>query len=417
MNLDPCKDIFELVWNLFEETDKEDFQKTLKDLDFEAIGNLLKITAELIENESHNSIKFALLLSFKKGILDFAISAFPLLKMKPFLVVFYLIYRNSCILWNVFVYCCLTLDMILNTLPTDDDEENWLADDLEKAYSIFEYLVKWINWKIVENGDLEYYETYFQDYNSIERYGGYNGRKRVMSSIGGDMLAFIARKAKTKSICLVMDSLTEIIPLLNVDHFVVFWLFYQKIEGPISPLMDSTTSEQRYFFLLNYEYPTVVTPVTPGRLSFSGSPNTIKMDLEENWKLVSEAFCVELGRRFKISAQEGDQFLPKSCSISDDLYEVTWKFHKYAINELSVIVRVLHFTPTAFSNIMKLPKIENIVVIQTCLFQWAQGTKEIKSKGRQVLNQIPKEMLDDAVSNFEIVSHLELVKGYLNIPF
>jgi hypothetical protein len=62
--------------------------------------------------------------------------------------------------------------VILNSLSIVSNEEltfAWFDDDLEKAYSIFEYIVRWINWKVVSNGDEAYYETYFSNYGRQER--------------------------------------------------------------------------------------------------------------------------------------------------------------------------------------------------------------------------------------------------------
>lgn len=63
--------------------------------------------------------------------------------------------------------------VILNTLSVSKKEEltfAWFDDDFEKAYSIFEYILRWINWKVISDGDESYYETYFSDYERHERY-------------------------------------------------------------------------------------------------------------------------------------------------------------------------------------------------------------------------------------------------------
>ena len=81
--------------------------------------------------------------------------------------------------------------MIINSISLHHDgnggadgTKGWFTDDFGKVYSIFEYIVRWINWKIDESsGDEYYYETYFHDYGRLER-------KKVMSSIGTDMLKF-----------------------------------------------------------------------------------------------------------------------------------------------------------------------------------------------------------------------------------
>jgi hypothetical protein len=97
-------ELFSLVWGLFEEREFTDFQTKLQDLDFGELRKLLQITAQSLALESSNSIKFALLLSFKKAILDFAINSYPLLELKPFLVIHFLNHASRiCIQWNASV--------------------------------------------------------------------------------------------------------------------------------------------------------------------------------------------------------------------------------------------------------------------------------------------------------------------------
>lgn len=113
--------------------------------------------------------------------------------------------------------------VILNSTSTDLQPHAWFDDDLGKAYSIYEYIVRWINWKVTgDSGDELYYETYFIDYDRQER-------KRIMTLIGADMLRFIETHPRVQSIEMVNESLTEIVPLLESDHLVILWKFYGKL--------------------------------------------------------------------------------------------------------------------------------------------------------------------------------------------
>jgi hypothetical protein len=105
------------------------------------------------------SINFALLLSFKKLIIDFIIQSWTLEELKitlPFL------HPMEC------VY------MLIYSLSLSEEEKQlrcWFdKEQIAKAYEIFEYIVRWINWKVSDNGDAFYYETYFHDYDRNERY-------------------------------------------------------------------------------------------------------------------------------------------------------------------------------------------------------------------------------------------------------
>lgn len=108
------------------------------------------------------SIKFALLLSFKRMFLDCLLKTLTTDKFKD--IVPYLHPME-----------CVYLIISSLSLQTHDDMETseWFTNDFGQAYNIFVYIVRWMNWKVDESvGDEFYYETYFHDYGKMERYLG-----------------------------------------------------------------------------------------------------------------------------------------------------------------------------------------------------------------------------------------------------
>jgi hypothetical protein len=124
--------------------------------------------------------------------------------------------------------------VLVNSISTSSSEDiqhsHWFNDDSGKAYLVFEYIVRWINWKIEDGGADEcYYETYFKDYGRQERLHIFDYRKRIMSSIGGDMLNYILNYPQSNATDRVVKSLKEIVPLLDNEILLVFWVFFGKL--------------------------------------------------------------------------------------------------------------------------------------------------------------------------------------------
>jgi hypothetical protein len=155
--------IYNMIWSLFEtneicqEPESGQINMMLSELNEWQIKQLINEICEAIHNEPNDSINFALLLSFKKSCLDCIIQHWSL---DQFQLLVPDLHPMEC------VY------VILNSISISSNEEltfQWFDDDFVKAFSIFEYIVRWINWKVASNGDEAYYETYFATYGRQER--------------------------------------------------------------------------------------------------------------------------------------------------------------------------------------------------------------------------------------------------------
>ena len=272
--------------------------------------------------------------------------------------------------------------MIINSISLHHDgnggadgTKGWFTDDFGKVYSIFEYIVRWINWKIDESsGDEYYYETYFHDYGRLER-------KKVMSSIGTDMLKFII--AHPKSHENVMNSLPEIVKLLESEHLLTFWLFMQKLVETNSgsdfismePFYDNLSGDQLRYFLLGA---TSDAPTTTTRASIASSQETKKIEMDHLSDFV-ESLIDHIASRYTFSTRTGDAFFGQNLDIlSKKLYPECIGLVQTIINSspfsLAPLINLMArlTTTDAFNNIIESEAFsDKVVVAKSLLVYWS----------------------------------------------
>ncbi|KAJ3251573.1 hypothetical protein HK103_002252 [Boothiomyces macroporosus] len=149
------QNILSLVWHSVENKDTS----LISQLEIPEIELLLSQLHSQIKREK-SEIQLALLLNFKKLVLDVVTSNYPLSKLSS--IVDYL-HPMEC------VY------MILNSLMSEDLQEFLVHK--QQIYTIFGYICRWKQYKITDEGDELYYETFFNDYSRQER-------KNVMDKVG-----------------------------------------------------------------------------------------------------------------------------------------------------------------------------------------------------------------------------------------
>ena len=215
--------LFDIAWTIFEDghgqKPYEDMVSSLagliSELSASQIYSLLGRIQQTLEGESPKSVRFALLLHFKRLAIDAVIHQWPLRKLQPCLSTFH---PMEC------VYMLLNSTFSLNS---DDAEAiaDLFAGNTGKAYRVFNYILLWMNWKVFDplKCDDKFYETYFNDYSREER-------KRVMSGIGSQILQFIQSDPGPETLATIVESLSETVPLLEGDHLVLFWSFFAKIQ-------------------------------------------------------------------------------------------------------------------------------------------------------------------------------------------
>ncbi|KAJ3275722.1 hypothetical protein HDV01_007189 [Terramyces sp. JEL0728] len=131
------QNILSLVWHSVENKDTSLIQQ----LDIPDIALLLSQLQAQIKQEK-SEIQLALLLNFKKLVLDVVTSNYPLSKLSS--IVDYL-HPMEC------VY------MILNSIMSEDLQEFLIHK--QQIYTIFGYICRWKQYKVTDFGDELYYET------------------------------------------------------------------------------------------------------------------------------------------------------------------------------------------------------------------------------------------------------------------
>ena len=64
----------------------------------------------------------------------------------------------------------LNSTLVLSSNDTDSISAMF-GDNVDKAYTVFQYIVQWMNWKVSDptHHDERYYEAYFSNYSKYER--------------------------------------------------------------------------------------------------------------------------------------------------------------------------------------------------------------------------------------------------------
>ncbi|KAJ3305040.1 hypothetical protein HDV03_002122 [Kappamyces sp. JEL0829] len=380
--------IFDLVWDVFERNQqREGFQDLaqsssseigaiLQEFDTNQVLQLVQQTSQLIALENKSSIHFALLLSFKRIVIDAILQIYPLASLQSLVPS---LHPMEC------VY------MILNSLPADETPQAWLGN-LGKAYSIFEYIVRWINWKVDgEQGDECYYLTYFHDYSRDER-------KRVMTSVGRDMLAYLEANPTDDIVDTVVKSANEIVPLLDPDHLPLFWKFFQKValfhKSSLSIFFNSLSNSQKLSLLTQHS-----PSVSPQRQSSIGSAvgdavTPIKRSLSISGKMREDAaelahsLLQEISRRYSSSTEAGDVFLGEATALlslgSNPSAGTEQPLSMNAAEPKGLVTRLTLVDdepiPSLVTNLLGSKGLattaDRLMALQTCLWQWSLLTSE-----------------------------------------
>lgn len=134
-------------------------------------------------------------------------------------------------------------------------------------------------------------------------------RKRVMSTVGADMLKFIL--AYPKSHIAIVESLPEIVPLLESEHLLTFWLFMQKLmeKNVGQPLISMGTfyDSLSYVQLQCYLLGSTTSPTSSTRISIASSHQTKKIEVDHLHDF-QESLLDYIASRFKVSTENGDSF-------------------------------------------------------------------------------------------------------------
>ncbi|KAJ1341889.1 hypothetical protein BSLG_003542 [Batrachochytrium salamandrivorans] len=285
------------------------------------------------------------------------------------------------------------LTFVLSSADTDAIA-SLFGDNFTKAYTVFRYILLWMNWKIYDPShyDERYYEAYFNDFSKEER-------KRVMSSIGSDILQYIETHPD-KVLETVATSFKEIVPLLEGDHLVIFWKFFQKLQSnENSPIDDNYTLDNFYSKLsskqirrcLLYQHP--ISPNSPlTSQTDTGTPATFSLVTDlDGWEMLCTSIYVYIAKRYESSSDAGDQ----AIDGARDLISISFStdsdpFHQ----EISLTDKIIHFAPnptTCISSILNSSIVESkeqrILILRSYVLHCALFGF-LRSKGCRILAQL-----------------------------
>ncbi|KAH6561668.1 hypothetical protein BASA62_009663 [Batrachochytrium salamandrivorans] len=332
---------FDMAWAVFDngvaQLPQPEMERSLTTLivglDLAQIHGLLNSIHTSLLNEATSSVRFALLLNFKRMVLDAILTIWPLEKLHGCLST---LHPMEC------VYMILNSTFVLSSADTDAIA-SLFGDNFTKAYTVFRYILLWMNWKIYDPShyDERYYEAYFNDFSKEER-------KRVMSSIGSDILQYIETHPD-KVLETVATSFKEIVPLLEGDHLVIFWKFFQKLQSnENSPIDDNYTLDNFYSKLsskqirrcLLYQHP--ISPNSPlTSQTDTGTPATFSLVTDlDGWEMLCTSIYVYIAKRYESSSDAGDQ----AIDGARDLISISFStdsdpFHQ----EISLTDKIIHF--------------------------------------------------------------------------
>ncbi|KAH9269402.1 hypothetical protein BASA83_008485 [Batrachochytrium salamandrivorans] len=339
---------FDMAWAVFDngvaQLPQPEMERSLTTLivglDLAQIHGLLNSIHTSLLNEATSSVRFALLLNFKRMVLDAILTIWPLEKLHGCLST---LHPMEC------VYMILNSTFVLSSADTDAIA-SLFGDNFTKAYTVFRYILLWMNWKIYDPShyDERYYEAYFNDFSKEER-------KRVMSSIGSDILQYIETHPD-KVLETVATSFKEIVPLLEGDHL-----------HPISPKLA-----------LDFQTDT-------------GTPATFSLVTDlDGWEMLCTSIYVYIAKRYESSSDAGDQ----AIDGARDLISISFStdsdpFHQ----EISLTDKIIHFAPnptTCISSILNSSIVESkeqrILILRSYVASlctlWV-----LRSKGCRILAQ------------------------------
>ncbi|KAL2920061.1 hypothetical protein HK105_200127 [Polyrhizophydium stewartii] len=299
--------VVDMVWAVFESGASQQAQQPhdvsqsianlVAEMDLASIHALLKSIHRSLASEAASSVRFALLLNFKHMVLDAVLKIWPLEKLQTPLPT---LHPMEC------VYMILNSTFVLSAADTDAIS-SLFGDDFQRAYTVFWYILLWINWKVHDPAqhDERYYEAYFSDFSRDER-------KRVMSSIGADILRFLDSHPE-QMMQRVVESFDEIVPLLEGDHLLIFWKFYKRLQSNEGNLYAKLTQKQISRFL-SYQHgispSSSQTPGTPN-MGFSSGPRSavsIITDVE-GWEALCAEILTYIAQQYEQSPQAGERTL------------------------------------------------------------------------------------------------------------
>ncbi|KAJ3271210.1 hypothetical protein HK104_004725 [Borealophlyctis nickersoniae] len=177
-------------------------------------------------NTMSSSVTFALLLHFKKVIIDCIIQHRPLDKLQNIVSFFHPMECIYMIIHSTFVLAS----------PETDGIESLFGSNVLQAYEVYKYIVMWLAWKVEDpiHNDERYFQTYFNDYTKDER-------KRVLRSFAPDILEYIARQP-TDILPVVVSSFADLVPLLDDAQLGTFWTFVSSFGH------DADSNHMQQFF-------------------------------------------------------------------------------------------------------------------------------------------------------------------------
>ncbi|KAI8897483.1 hypothetical protein BC833DRAFT_593711 [Globomyces pollinis-pini] len=368
MNTDLNTDsLFDIVWANYEhnpDTQQESSDVILQQLTINEQALLLTQIHETILKENPSSVRFALLLNFKRAVIDCIVNSWTNAELKTILP---LLHQME------ILYVMIQLLSVPNS---DSLQQCWFYDDLAHAYRLFEYIVKWTHWKVESDSPDEcYYETYFHDYGRQER-------KVVINSLGSDILRFIETHPHVYSIESVIKSLNEIVPLLSEqDHLVLFWRFYQKLLLKDDPEDDHNQEDAKFFQSLSaLQVRSIIVlqpPVTNPSLSRRTSALAMTSVCKDADGLVTLTECLlaYIATLYTRSTVDGDEFLNQNGDIFQiDLYPISLtKVDQYSIQPICKILN--HTKPDqltqCLTNVLQSRYVnDQYNMIRTMITQW-----------------------------------------------
>ncbi|KAI8905533.1 hypothetical protein EDD86DRAFT_211684, partial [Gorgonomyces haynaldii] len=235
--------VFDMIWSVVD--DQHMVNELVSQLDLAQVHALLVRIHDLMLDQK--GVQFALYLNFKKQVISVIVQRFTLQQLSQNLP---LLHPMECIYMLLNSSFCLQEDL--------DTFEGFFGAYPDTAFTVFLYIVRWINWKIVDVDQIDqrFYEAYFHDYSREER-------KRVVNLMGLDFLRFIQKHPQQQKS--LLSSLQEIVPLLDMDHLLMLDDFFQNEH--LDPVQIYVHLSAKHiitvfgFFHSSSPSPTVLTPL------------------------------------------------------------------------------------------------------------------------------------------------------------
>eukprot|EP00842_Homolaphlyctis_polyrhiza_P002253 jgi/Hompol1/3028/HPOL_003098-RA len=343
----------------------------INELDLAQIHSLLAGIHDSLVLEPTASVRFALFLNFKRMVIDQILKIWRLEQLRTCLPA---LHPMECI------YMILNSTFVLSAADTDAIA-SMFGDDLTKAYTVFRYIVLWMNWKVHDPSqyDERFYEAYFKEWSKEER-------KRVMSSIGSDILQYIEIHPE-QMLQPVVDSFAEIVPMLEGDHITIFWKFYKRLQSSEHGVLNAIYTldnfysklcpkQIRKFLLYQHGMAQTIpqTPLNPTLRRSNSLTAPITITDVEGWELLCAEIHSFIAHCYETSPMTGDRSM---LELSDLLLTCSAEHNSPFHQEISVPDKIIHFSRDPAACLISLlqssylPHAIRPVFLRECVLHWA----------------------------------------------